>query len=208
LVSARTRSRPSKFFHDSEQHGWASIRAISLGEKPHAPLRSLRPFLMRTFYNDAARALGLGPPRAVELFEAKALCGRREMLRPSARRDHQASLSRSLRPCDGAHRDRCRWMAHRRSPAPKFSRLPRIFASRPPRPEPPDASRNFALFSKWIMRAGSDSKRYWSRLSALPCHVRFCVARVAGCGENPPPAGSQLAVDPRNPHARCAAGGS
>ena len=63
-----------EFFHDPDQHGWASIRVD--GHFENHPIRS-RPFqlfLLRTYYRETGNSPGAQAIRAtLELFEAKAL---------------------------------------------------------------------------------------------------------------------------------------
>ncbi|MGO9606579.1 MAG: hypothetical protein ACLQAT_24840 [Candidatus Binataceae bacterium] len=63
-----------EFFHDPDQHGWASIRVD--GHWQNHPIRS-RPFqlfLLRTHYRETGNSPGAQAIRAtLELFEAKAL---------------------------------------------------------------------------------------------------------------------------------------
>jgi len=63
-----------EFFHDPDQHGWASVRVD--GHFENYPIRS-RPFqlfLLRTYYRETGNSPGAQAIRAtLELFEAKAL---------------------------------------------------------------------------------------------------------------------------------------
>jgi hypothetical protein len=63
-----------EFFHDPDQHGWASVRVD--GHFENHPIRS-RPFqlfLLRTYYRETGNSPGAQAIRAtLELFEAKAL---------------------------------------------------------------------------------------------------------------------------------------
>src|SRR5215472_10934760 len=69
-----------EFFHDPDQHGWASVRVD--GHFENHPVRS-RPFLLfllRTYYRETGNSPGAQAIRAaLELFEAKALFDAEEM---------------------------------------------------------------------------------------------------------------------------------
>jgi hypothetical protein len=63
-----------EFFHDPDQHGWASIRVDGHWENHPIRSRPFQLFLLRTYYRDTGNSPGAQAIRAaLELFEAKAL---------------------------------------------------------------------------------------------------------------------------------------
>ena len=64
----------TEFFHDPDQHGWASIRVDSHWENHPIRSRPFQLFLLRTYYRETGKSPGAQAIRAaLELFEAKAL---------------------------------------------------------------------------------------------------------------------------------------
>ncbi len=63
-----------EFFHDPDQHGWASIRVDGHWENHPIRSRPFQLFLLRTYYRETGKSPGAQAIRAtLELFEAKAL---------------------------------------------------------------------------------------------------------------------------------------
>jgi hypothetical protein len=63
-----------EFFHDPDQHGWASIRVDGHWENHPIRSRPFQLFLLRTYYRETGESPGAQAIRAaLELFEAKAL---------------------------------------------------------------------------------------------------------------------------------------
>jgi len=63
-----------EFFHDPEQHGWASVRVDQHWENYPLRSRAFYLFLLRIFYRDTSESPGGRAIRAVlEIFEARAL---------------------------------------------------------------------------------------------------------------------------------------
>ena len=63
-----------EFFHDPDQHGWASIRVDGHWENHPVRSRQFQLFLLRTYYRHTGQSPGAQAIRAAqELFEAKAL---------------------------------------------------------------------------------------------------------------------------------------
>ena len=63
-----------EFFHDPNQHGWASIRVDGHWENHPIRSRPFQLFLLRTYYRETGQSPGAPAIRAaIELFEAKAL---------------------------------------------------------------------------------------------------------------------------------------
>ena len=63
-----------EFFHDPEQHGWASVRVDDHWENYPLRSRAFYLFLLRIFYRDTGESPGGRAMRAVlEIFEARAL---------------------------------------------------------------------------------------------------------------------------------------
>jgi len=63
-----------EFFHDPDQHSWASIRVDGHWENHRIRSRPFQLFLLRTYYRDTHSSPGARAVRAaLELFEAKAL---------------------------------------------------------------------------------------------------------------------------------------
>src|SRR5271156_3047606 len=64
----------TEFFHDPDQHGWASIRVDGHWENHPIRSRLFQLFLLRTYYRGTGKSPGAQAIRAtMELFEAKAL---------------------------------------------------------------------------------------------------------------------------------------
>jgi hypothetical protein len=63
-----------EFFHDPDQHGWASVRVDGHFENHRIRSRPFQLFLLRTYYPETGNTPGVQAIRAaLELFEAKAL---------------------------------------------------------------------------------------------------------------------------------------
>ncbi|MGO9603978.1 MAG: hypothetical protein ACLQAT_11355 [Candidatus Binataceae bacterium] len=113
-----------EFFHDPDQHGWASIRVD--GHWQNHPIRS-RPFqlfLLRTYYRETGNSPGAQAIRAtLELFEAKALFDGEEAPVNLRVANHRGKLYLDL--CDRAWRaveiDAEGWRIVTRPP-PRFHR--------------------------------------------------------------------------------------
>ncbi|MGO9606234.1 MAG: hypothetical protein ACLQAT_23050, partial [Candidatus Binataceae bacterium] len=113
-----------EFFHDPDQHGWASIRVD--GHWQNHPIRS-RPFqlfLLRTYYRETGNSPGAQAIRAtLELFEAKALFDGEESPINLRVANHRGKLYLDL--CDRAWRaveiDADGWRIVTRPP-PRFHR--------------------------------------------------------------------------------------
>ena len=125
-----------EFFHDPDQHGWASVRVD--GHFENHPIRS-RPFqlfLLRTYYRQTGNSPGAQALRAtLELFEAKALFDGEESPINLRVANHRGKIYLDL--CDRAWRaveiDTEGWRIVNRPP-PRFHRTR---GSRPlPAPEP------------------------------------------------------------------------
>ena len=66
--------RGIEFFHDPNQHGWASMRVDGHWENHPVRSRPFQLFLLRTYYRETGKSPGAQAIRAtLELFEAKAL---------------------------------------------------------------------------------------------------------------------------------------
>ena len=113
-----------EFFHDPDQHGWASVRVD--GHWQNHPIRS-RPFqlfLLRTYYRETGNSPGAQAIRAtLELFEAKALFDGEESPVNLRVANHRGKLYLDL--CDRAWRaveiDAEGWRIVNRPP-PRFHR--------------------------------------------------------------------------------------
>src|SRR6185437_5069308 len=63
-----------EFFHDPDQHGWASIRIDGHWENHPIRSRVFQRYLLRTYYRETGNSPGAQAIRAaLDLFEAKAL---------------------------------------------------------------------------------------------------------------------------------------
>ncbi len=63
-----------EFFHDPDQHGWASVRVDGHFENHPIRSRSFQLFLLRTYYRETGQSPGAQAIRAIlDLLEAKAL---------------------------------------------------------------------------------------------------------------------------------------
>ena len=122
-----------EFFHDPDQHGWASVRVD--GHFENHPIRS-RPFqlfLLRTYYRETGNSPGAQAIRAaLDLFEAKALFDGEESPINIRVANHRQKLYLDL--CDRAWRaieiDADGWRIVDRPP-------PRFHRTRGSRPLPP-----------------------------------------------------------------------
>ena len=113
-----------EFFHDPEQHGWASIRVDGHWENHPVRSRPFQLFLLRTYYRATGESPGAPAIRAAqELFEAKALFDGEESPVNLRVADHQGKLYLDL--CDRAWRavevDGQGWRIVAR-PQPRFHR--------------------------------------------------------------------------------------
>src|SRR5271169_4493455 len=113
-----------EFFHDPEQHGWASLRVDSHWENHPIRSRPFQLFLLRSYYRDTGASPGAQAIRATqELFEAKALFDGEESPINLRVANHQGKLYLDL--CDRAWRaveiDREGWRIVYRPP-PRFHR--------------------------------------------------------------------------------------
>ncbi len=124
-----------EFFHDPDQHGWASIRIDGHWENYPIRSRSFQLFLLRNYYRNTGNSPGAQAIRtAQELFEAKALFDGEESIINLRVADHRGKLYLDL--CDRAWRavevDAEGWRIVNRPPA----RFHRTRSSRPlPAPE-------------------------------------------------------------------------
>ena len=114
----------TEFFHDPDQHGWASIRVDSHWENHPIRSRSFQLFLLRTYYRETGKSPGAQAIRAtLELFEAKALFDGQESVINLRVANHQGKLYLDL--CDRAWRaveiDAEGWRIADRPP-PRFHR--------------------------------------------------------------------------------------
>src|SRR5271169_4266732 len=113
-----------EFFHDPDQHGWASLRVDSHWENHPIRSRPFQLFLLRSYYRDTGASPGAQAIRATqELFEAKALFDGEESPINLRVANHQGKLYLDL--CDRAWRaveiDREGWRIVDRPP-PRFHR--------------------------------------------------------------------------------------
>ena len=113
-----------EFFHDPEQHGWASVQVEEHRENYPLRSRAFYLFLLRIFYRDTAESPGGRAIRAVlEIFEARALFDGPECQIHLRVAQHDDKLYLDL--CDPAWRaveiDAEGWRIVNR-PAPKFRR--------------------------------------------------------------------------------------
>ena len=99
-----------EFFHDPDQHGWASIRVDGHWENHPIRSRPFQLFLLRTYYRETGKSPGAQAIRAaLELFEAKALFDGAGISHQSAgRKSPREALSRPVRPRLAGGRDRRR----------------------------------------------------------------------------------------------------
>jgi hypothetical protein len=124
-----------EFFHDPDQHGWASIRIDGHWENHPIRSRPFQLFLLRTYYRETGNSPGSQAIRAaLDLFEAKALFDAQESTINLRVANHRGKLYLDL--CDLAWRavemDATGWRVVERPP-PKFRRAR---GSRPlPEPE-------------------------------------------------------------------------
>jgi hypothetical protein len=92
-----------EFFHDPDQHGWASIYVDGHWENHRIRSRSLQLFLLRTYYRETSKSPGAQAIRAaLEMFEAKALFDGEESPINLRVADHRDKLYLDL--CDRAWR--------------------------------------------------------------------------------------------------------
>ncbi len=113
-----------EFFHDPDQHGWASIRVDGHWENHPIRSRPFQLFLLRTYYRETGKSPGAQAIRAaLELFEAKALFDGKESPINLRVANHRGKLYLDL--CDHAWRaveiDAEGWRIVDRSP-PRFQR--------------------------------------------------------------------------------------
>ena len=113
-----------EFFHDPDQHGWASVRVDGHFENHPIRSRSFQLFLLRTYYRETGKSPGAQAIRAtLELFEAKALFDGEESPINLRVANHRGKLYLDL--CDRAWRaveiDAEGWRIVNR-PSPKFHR--------------------------------------------------------------------------------------
>ena len=113
-----------EFFHDPEQHGWASVQVDEHWENYPLRSRAFYLFLLRIFYRDTGESPGGRAIRAVlEIFEARALFDGPECQVHLRVAQHDSKLYLDL--CDQAWRaveiDTEGWRIVNR-PAPKFRR--------------------------------------------------------------------------------------
>ncbi len=114
----------TEFFHDPDQHGWASIRVDSHWENHPICSRPFQLFLLRTYYRETGKSPGAQAIRAaLELFEAKALFDGEESTINLRVANHRGKLYLDL--CDRGWRaveiDAEGWRIVDR-PAPRFRR--------------------------------------------------------------------------------------
>ena len=114
----------TEFFHDPDQHGWASIRVDGHWENHPIRSRPFQLFLLRTYYRETGKSPGAQAIRAtLELFEAKALFDGEESPINLRVANHQGKLYLDL--CDRAWRaveiDAEGWRIVNRPP-PRFHR--------------------------------------------------------------------------------------
>src|SRR5262249_46936339 len=82
-----------EFFHDPDQHGWASIRVDGHWENHPIRSRAFQRFLLRTYYRETGQSPGGQAIRAaLDLFEAKALFDGEESPVNLRVADHQGKL--------------------------------------------------------------------------------------------------------------------
>src|SRR5271169_3115419 len=92
-----------EFFHDPDQHGWASLRVDGHWENHPIRSRPFQLFLLRTYYRETGESPGAQAIRAtLELFEAKALFDGEESSINLRVASHQGNLYLDL--CDRAWR--------------------------------------------------------------------------------------------------------
>ncbi|MGC2495929.1 hypothetical protein [Candidatus Binatus sp.] len=113
-----------EFFHDPDQHGWASIRVDGHWENYPIRSRSFQLFLLRNYYRNTGNSPGAQAIRTTqELFEAKALFDGEESIINLRVADHRGKLYLDL--CDRAWRavevDAEGWRIVNRPP-PRFHR--------------------------------------------------------------------------------------
>jgi len=113
-----------EFFHDPDQHGWASIRVDGHWENHPIRSRPFQLFLLRTYYRKTGNSPGAQAIRtALDLFEAKALFDGQEFPINLRVANHRGKLYLDL--CDRAWRaveiDATGWRIVDR-PTPKFRR--------------------------------------------------------------------------------------
>ena len=113
-----------EFFHDPDQHGWASIRVDGHWENHPIRSRPFQLFLLRTYYRETGKSPGAQAIRAaLELFEAKALFdGEESPIQSAGRKSPRETLSRPVRPRLAGGRDRLLGLARNRRPPVKFRR--------------------------------------------------------------------------------------
>ncbi len=113
-----------EFFHDPDQHGWASIRVDGHWENHPIRSRPFQLFLLRTYYRETGQSPGAPAIRAtLELFEAKALFDGKESPINLRVANHRGKIYLDL--CDHAWRaveiDAEGWRIVDRPP-PRFQR--------------------------------------------------------------------------------------
>jgi hypothetical protein len=92
-----------EFFHDPDQHGWASIRIDGHWENHPIRSRPFQLFLLRTYYRETGNSPGSQAIRAaLDLFEAKALFDAQESTINLRVANHRGKLYLDL--CDLAWR--------------------------------------------------------------------------------------------------------
>jgi hypothetical protein len=113
-----------EFFHDPDQHGWASIRIDDHWENHRIRSRPFQLFLLRTYYRETGNSPGPQAIRAaLELFEAKALFDGAESPLNLRVANHREKLYLDLcdRPWRAVEIDAEGWRVVNR-PAAKFRR--------------------------------------------------------------------------------------
>jgi len=92
-----------EFFHDPDQHGWASIRVAGHWENHPIRSRQFQLFLLRTYYRETGESPGAQAIHAaLDLFEAKALFDGEESAINLRVANHRGKLYLDL--CDRAWR--------------------------------------------------------------------------------------------------------
>ena len=135
LLVRRCLSSGIELFHDSDQHGWASVRVGQHWENYPLRSRAFHLFMLRTYYLDTGESPGSQALRAaLEIFEARALFDGPEHAIHLRVAEHGGKLYLdSLRSGVESSRDRYRGLAHRRPcsrQVPSRTRLPAVACSR------------------------------------------------------------------------------
>ena len=176
-----------EFFHDPDQHGWASIRIDGHWENHPIRSRPFQLFLLRTYYRETGNSPGAQAIRAaLDLFEAKALFDGQEAPINLRVANHRGKLYLDL--CDRAWRaveiDATGWRIVDR-PSPKFRRA----RGSQPLPEPErggSLERTTAVSSTSTTKAGRLSGPFWSPRCARACRCPILVVKgEQGAGSRP-----------------------